>query len=108
MKVKIHCFLISSLDRGKWLFSLPERILPPKEPPIFIKYKAVRAPGRVWTFWKKWKCIVVAGIWTEDRPAHSLVSTPTVRHVLKRGYAGIYIPLFALVKAKGEAFPVQA
>ena len=50
-----------------------------------VKYKAGWVLEPTWTFWRTEKSHVPAGIQTQDHPAHTLVSIPTMSSQLQSG-----------------------
>jgi hypothetical protein len=58
----IHLFLISALNGDEWLASHAGRSTCGEGIPLTIQQEAGRAPEPGWTFWRRVKCLSLAGI----------------------------------------------
>jgi hypothetical protein len=63
-------FWASELDGGEWLASRPGRFIPGEIASVPIGWEAGRAPGTVWTLWKREKSYTYWEL-NPGCPAHS-------------------------------------
>ena len=76
MKVQPHSFLSSALDGGEWLTSRPGRFNPGKQPRYLLNRKLGGTQSRSGDFAEENDLLPLPGF--PDRPARSLVATPSI------------------------------
>jgi hypothetical protein len=80
-KTQLHSSLTSALGGGDGQFHAPAALSPRKNP-LPIEYEAERGAHRAGLYVLDKRSLVPAGILTPDRPARSLVTTPTTLSLL--------------------------